>query len=218
MDIKGWRRVFKKFKATDIDEYIKVKNHLDNYKSSYIPSFDLVFNAFKLCKFKNIKVVILGQDPYPNRANAMGLSFSVNPGVKVPLSLNNIFKEIERSLNIKNTTGDLTAWTKQGVLLLNTALSVIEGQSDSLMDKWFGFTNFIISHISRKLKGVVFMLWGSKASAYKSIINNSQSHLILEAGHPSPLNRKRDFIGCDHFLKCNEYLIKTGRKEVNWSV
>lgn len=218
MDIKGWRRVFKKFKATDTDEYIKVKNHLDNYKPSYIPSLDLVFNAFKLCKFKNIKVIILGQDPYPNRANAMGLSFSVNPGVKIPQSLNNIFKEIERSLNIKNTTGDLTAWTKQGVLLLNTALSVIEGQSGSLMDNWFGFTNFIIGHISRKLKGVVFMLWGSKASIYKAIINNSPSHLILEAGHPSPLNLKKDFIGCDHFSKCNEYLIKTGRKAVNWSV
>ncbi len=184
--------------------------------SVYPPQTE-IFNAFKLCPFDKVKVVILGQDPYHGENQAHGLSFSVKDGVKVPPSLKNIYKEIHADLNKDiPESGNLEHWAKQGVLLLNATLTVLPGQPGSHQDKgWEAFTDATIEVISKEKEHVVFLLWGNFARSKTGIIDDTK-HLILEATHPSPLSAHRGFLGCKHFSKTNEYLKSHSLKEINW--
>lgn len=181
------------------------------------PSMYDIFNSMKITAFNDIKVVIIGQDPYHEEGQAMGLSFSVPKGIEKPPSLVNIFKEIKVETNCEDfTDGDLTGWAKQGVLLLNTVLTVRAHQANSHKDKgWETFTDSIIKKISAKREHVVFILWGANARSKKTLIDNSK-HLVLESVHPSPLSAYNGFFGCGHFIKTNEYLIKHGILPIDW--
>lgn len=188
------------------------------YKNSVVyPPAKLVFNALMLCDFKDIKVVIIGQDPYHGYGQANGLSFSVNDGVRKPPSLVNIFKELQTDIpgfDIPES-GNLEAWAKQGVLMLNAVLTVEEGKPGS--HKSFGweiFTDALIKLISDKKENVVFLLWGNFAIT-KSALIDSAKHLVLTAAHPSPLARGA-FFGSKHFSKTNNYLIENKLRSINW--
>lgn len=186
-----------------------------------LPPPKLLFNAFNLVPFSRVKVVILGQDPYHNVERgipqAMGLSFSVPQGVTPPPSLKNIFKELKRDLGLNPPqSGDLSAWARQGVLLLNALLSV--ELNKPLAHKGFGweiFTNRVIEILSHKREKLVFMLWGNYARGKRGLID-TRKHFILEAPHPSPL--ARGFVGCGHFSKCNEILRQNGIEPINWAL
>lgn len=184
------------------------------------PPKHLIFNAFEQTPLHSIKVVILGQDPYHEFGQAMGMAFSVPKGVKIPPSLVNIYKEIENEYDIKmdRSNGDLTRWAKQGVFLLNTTLTVREGQANSHKDiGWQTFSDDVVREISKQEQPIVFMLWGSFAKSKKEIIEKENgNHLILESVHPSPLSANRGFFGCGHFAKANEFLERNGVKGVNW--
>lgn len=201
--------------------YLKLREFLkEEYSTRTIyPSMYDIFNSMKITAFNDIKVVLLGQDPYHNQGQAMGLSFSVPKGKEVPPSLVNMYKEINAELGIPiSKSGDLTSWAKQGVLLLNTVLTVREHQPNSHKGKgWEAFTDSIIKKISDKREGVVFLLWGANARSKKSLIDKSK-HLILESVHPSPLSAYAGFFGCGHFKKANEYLIKMGKTPIDWSI
>ncbi len=185
---------------------------VDFVKSEYqehtiFPPGNLIFNAFEQCKWNDLKLVIIGQDPYHGPGQANGMCFSVNHGVKFPPSLRNIFKEIdlefEKGLPLD---GDLTHWANQGVLLLNATLTVQSGEAGSHQGKgWETFTDNVISMINKKKKNIVYLLWGNFARSKKKLIDAS-SNLILESPHPSPLSAHRGFLGNDHFKKANEYL------------
>jgi len=188
------------------------------YNSQTIyPPAKLIFNAFNSTPFDQVKVVILGQDPYHNPDQAHGLSFSVLPPTKVPPSLRNIYKEIKTDIgDTANTSGDLTHWAKQGVLLLNATLTVRAHQANSHQKQgWEDFTNTVIKTISNQRKGVVFLLWGNYAKRKNTLIDH-QKHLILEAPHPSPFSAYSGFFGCQHFSQANTYLASNGQKEINW--
>lgn len=184
------------------------------------PPQDLVFNAFRLTPFQEIKVVILGQDPYHNIGQAHGLSFSVPTGIAFPPSLKNIFAELETDIpgfQIPNS-GDLTKWAKQGVLLLNATLTVRAHQAASHQKQgWETFTDQIIAKISDELQHVIFVLWGSYAQKKSALIDESK-HLILKAVHPSPLSVYRGFYGSKPFSKANAYLTAKGRPEIDWKL
>lgn len=181
------------------------------------PSGKLIFNAFDTTPFDKINVVLLGQDPYHNEGQAHGLSFSVPNGIAPPPSLVNIFKEINTDLSINNTSGNLEHWAKQGVLLLNAALTVAAHQPMSHSKiGWHEFTNAVIKTISDKKEHVVFMLWGGFAKTKASLIDSSK-HLILTAVHPSPLSAYNGFFGCRHFSKTNEWLATKGIPTIDWS-
>ena len=182
------------------------------------PPEELIFRAFDLCSFEKLKGVILGQDPYPTLGNANGLSFSVADSVKVlPKSLKNIFLEVQEDLKIEfSKNGNLERWAKQGVLLLNTVLTVEEGSPNSHKDiGWEQFTDAVIRKISTEKSNIVFLLWGTKAIAKKEIIA-CKKHLVLTAPHPSPLSAYRGFFGCKHFSQTNHYFRKLGITEINW--
>ncbi len=181
------------------------------------PSMYNIFNSMKLTPFYNVKVVILGQDPYHEEGQAMGLSFSVPKGVIKPPSLVNIYKEIEGELNVKMPdSGDLTGLSKQGVLLLNTVLTVREHQANSHKNQgWEEFTDGVIKKISNLKEHVVFLLWGANARSKKELIDLNK-HLVLECVHPSPLSAYNGFFGCNHFIKTNEYLVKFGNEPIKW--
>ncbi len=202
------------------ENYIKLREFLKKEYSTQIvyPSMFDIFNSMKLTSFENIKVVLIGQDPYHNVGQAMGLSFSVPKGIDKPPSLVNIFKEIENELGEKmGQSGDLTGWAKQGVLLLNSVLTVREHQPNSHKAKgWEQFTDSIIKKISDLKTGVVFLLWGANARSKKSLIDQTK-HLVLESVHPSPLSAYNGFFGCGHFIKTNEYLSKMGKMPIDWS-
>lgn len=180
------------------------------------PPADL-FSAFALTPFSQVKVVILGQDPYHGPKQAHGLAFSVRDGVAVPPSLVNIYKEIRDNIGTSMPdSGDLSHWAKQGVLLLNSTLTVRAGEAASHRSfGWEKFTDAVIQTISDKKEHVVFLLWGSHAQAKASLIDSSK-HLILTAPHPSPLSSYRGFFGCKHFSKTNEYLQKHYLSPINW--
>uniref|UniRef100_A0A6B2LBL8 Uracil-DNA glycosylase n=1 Tax=Arcella intermedia TaxID=1963864 RepID=A0A6B2LBL8_9EUKA len=183
------------------------------------PEVGLIFNALNLCSFGDLKVVILGQDPYHGKGQAMGLSFSVQRGVAVPPSLKNIFKELKN--DIPNFTvpthGNLESWAKQGVLLLNTVLTVQQGIPNSHKGKgWETLTNEIIKHISKNSKNIVFLLWGADAQKKRDLINEGK-HKVFIAAHPSPL-AKKGFIGCKHFSQTNEYLCKNDKSPIQWNI
>jgi len=203
------------------ESYLNLREFLkaEYFSHTIYPSMFDIFNSMKLTPFENIKVVLIGQDPYHNVGQAMGLSFSVPKGVDRPPSLVNIYKEIEAELGIKmGQSGDLTDWAKQGVLLLNSVLTVREHQPNSHKNKgWEQFTDSIIKKISDLKQGVVFLLWGANARSKKSLINQTK-HLILESVHPSPLSAYNGFFGCGHFIKTNEYLLSIGKKPIDWSV
>lgn len=181
------------------------------------PPAKQIFNAFEQCSWENLKVVIIGQDPYHGAGQANGLCFSVNPGIAIPPSLRNIFKEIEREFS-KGTpeSGDLTPWANQGVLLLNATLTVRESEAGSHQGKgWETFTDNVIRAINAKKKNIVYMLWGNFARKKKALIDSS-NNLILESAHPSPLSAHRGFLGNGHFKKANDYLSNLYQEEVNW--
>jgi uracil-DNA glycosylase len=187
-------------------------------KGIIFPKANQIFRAFDLCLFDEARVVILGQDPYPTKGHAHGLSFSVEPDVRpFPKSLNNIFKEIQSDLGKPfPSDGNIERWAKQGVLLLNTVLTVEEGKPDSHKGLgWERFTDAVIQKINSEKEGVVFMLWGSKAIAKEVMIDNSK-HLILKSVHPSPLSAHRGFFGCKHFSKTNEFLRILEKPEIDW--
>ena len=175
-----------------------------------------IFNAFNATPFDDVKVVILGQDPYHGPGQAHGLSFSVPDGISLPPSLQNIYKELQSDLGIEpKRSGNLEHWAKQGVFLLNAVLTVRAGEPTSHSNiGWTTFTDAVIKAISDNREGVIFMLWGNFARSKKELIDGSR-HYILEAAHPSPLARGA-FFGCKHFSRCNEILIKTGKASVKW--
>lgn len=181
------------------------------------PKSGEIFNALDTTLFDDVKVVILGQDPYHGAGQAHGLSFSVREGVALPPSLKNIFKEIDLEFGpTKRKNGDLTNWAKQGVLLLNATLTVQDSKAGSHQKKgWEEFTDAIIRALNEKHDHVVFMLWGSTAQKKGAFIDRKK-HLVLEAPHPSPLSAHRGFLGCGHFKKANDYLEKHGKTPIDW--
>lgn len=182
------------------------------------PPGSKIFRAFDLCPLDAVKVVILGQDPYHGAGQAMGLSFSVPEGIAAPPSLKNIFKEIESDLSIRMSgSPDLEPWARQGVLLLNSVLTVRAGVAASHAGLgWQNFTDAVIKLISERCEGVVFMLWGNYARSKAGLIDSGR-HLVLQAAHPSPLARGA-FFGCRHFSQANAYLVRTGRSPINWQL
>ena len=187
-------------------------------KHLYPPGPD-IFNAFAHTPFDAVRVVILGQDPYHAPGQAHGLCFSVRPGVRVPPSLDNIFREIERDLGIPRPPhGCLTAWADRGVLLLNSVLTVEEGHAGAHQNKgWEGFTDAAIAALDREREGLVFLLWGAFAQRKGALIDR-QRHCVLSTVHPSPLSAHRGFIGCGHFSAANRYLQARGQPPIDWSL
>lgn len=183
------------------------------------PPGSLIFNALNLTPLPEVKVVILGQDPYHGPGQAHGLSFSVPEGIKVPPSLVNIYKELKRDLNIPIAEhGNLQSWAEQGVLLLNTTLTVQQGQAGAHAKAgWQRFTDRIIQCVSEQQEHVVFMLWGAHARSKAELIDATK-HLILTSAHPSPLSAYRGFLGCGHFSECNKYLQRTGLAPIAWQL
>ena len=173
-----------------------------------------VFKAFTFVELDQVKCIILGQDPYINPGEAMGLAFSVPNGCKMPPSLRNVFKEIERCYGAFRTSTDLTDWAEQGVLLLNTALTVRQGCSASHSAIWKPFMQDAIKEMFDKMHGVVFMLWGNHAGEYAKYVDDKQN-LVLKHTHPSPLSRK-PFVGCNHFVECNRFLGDKGIQCIVW--
>ena len=196
---------------------LRLKEELKSGKTIYPPKKE-IFKAFELTAPENTKVVILGQDPYYNFNQANGLCFSVNKKQPLPPSLKNIFKELEDDLGIKNYEhGDLSSWAKQGVLLMNTSLTVEKGKPGShLKFGWEQLTDQVIRSFNKKMK-IVFVLWGKSAAKKKKLINEDK-HFILEASHPSPLSCHKGFFGCNHFSRCNNFLKISGKEEINWQI
>ena len=199
------------------DLYKKV---LEEYRSRQIfPNPDDIFNAFHLTPLKDVKVVILGQDPYHNDGQAHGLCFSVKPDVEVPPSLVNIYKELQDDLGCRiPNNGYLVKWAKQGVLMLNTVLTVRAHQANSHRGiGWEQFTDAVIRAVDAQDRPIVFLLWGRPAQMKKSMLHNPK-HLILEAPHPSPLSAYRGFFGCKHFSQTNAFLEKNGIEPIDWQI
>ena len=201
--------------------YLQLREFLKTEYSTHeiFPSMYDIFNSMKRTAFKDIKVVLLGQDPYHNEGQAMGLSFSVPKGMAIPPSLVNMYKEIKAELQIEpKPHGDLSGWADQGVLLLNAVLTVRAHQANSHKGKgWEEFTDGIIKKISDLKENVVFLLWGGNARSKKKLID-ANKHLILECAHPSPLSAYNGFFGCGHFKKTNEYLKEHGLEPIDWSL
>ena len=215
-----WRAFLsKELSSTSFKDLTKrVLNAYLSAPDKVFPTQDQVFRAFELCDPLDLKVVILGQDPYPTRGHAHGLSFSVEPSVwPLPKSLQNIDKERVADLGLKPLiNGDLTPWAEQGVLLLNTVLTVEEGQPGSHQDLgWELFTSAVIKKISKEKSQVVFILWGAKAQQLKAFID-ADKHLVLSSAHPSPLSAYRGFFGNKHFSKTNTYLGQVGKRQIQW--
>ena len=191
--------------------------HEEYQHATCFPPGNLVFNAFNLCPFDKVKVVILGQDPYHEEGQAEGLCFSVADGVQWPPSLQNIFKEIEGDLHRPApATGSLRRWAEQGVLLLNSTLTVRAHQAASHAGQgWETFTDAVVRLLSDERENLVFLLWGSYAQ-HKGAIVNRQRHLVLTSAHPSPLSAYRGFFGNHHFSLCNDYLIQHNITPINW--
>ncbi len=203
---------FKKSYFRDLGCFIK-----NEYKNKIVyPKYKDIFKALKLTDYNDVSVVILGQDPYHGVNEAHGLSFSVQEGVPIPPSLRNIFKELELDLGIKKTTTDLTSWANQGVLLLNSIMTVVKDSPLSHKARgWEIFTDKIIEKLGERQKPVVFILWGSYARSKKELIKG-KNHYIIESVHPSPLSASRGFFGSKPFSKTNNFLRKNGIKEIDW--
>lgn len=198
---------FKELQAFLTEEY--------NARTIY-PKAENIFNALNYCKYEDINVVIIGQDPYHQPGQAHGLCFSVEEGTDLPPSLVNIFKEIKSDVGVQPESGNLSRWARQGVLLLNTVLTVRRDQPNSHKGKgWENFTRRVIELVNEKKEPVIFVLWGANAKAFEPLIDASK-HYVLKAAHPSPLSAYNGFFGCKHFSKINEILVKNGKKPINW--
>lgn len=201
--------------------YQKMRKYLiSEYTTKKIyPPKEEIFSALKLTSYEDTKVVILGQDPYHGENQAHGLAFSVNYGIKIPPSLQNIYKELNQEVGtyIPNN-GYLLSWTKQGILLLNTSLTVRAGEANSHSKiGWEIFTDNIIKILNEKEKPIIFVLWGNNARSKKKFITNKR-HFIIEGVHPSPLSASRGFFGCNHFIEINNILKRLGEQEINWQI
>jgi uracil-DNA glycosylase len=217
---KSWKEALSaEFNKTYfLDLVAFVKSEYTSKKGHIFPKGDQIFRALNDCPLSDVKVVILGQDPYPTRGNAHGLCFSVEEDVRpFPKSLVNIFKEIEADLGIPfPENGSLVRWAEQGVLLLNAVLTVEEGKPESHARKgWEQFTDAVISAVNQNNSQVVYLLWGSKAQE-KAAQVDSTNNLILKTVHPSPLSAYRGFFGCKHFSATNNYLVSKGKNSINW--
>lgn len=203
------------------ENYLKIREFLKTEYSTrdIYPSMYDIFNAFKLTPYSNVKAVILGQDPYHEPGQAHGLCFSVQDGVKLPPSLVNIYKEIKSDLGITEPdNGNLTKWAKQGVLLLNTSLTVRRGAANSHKDcGWTQFTDEVIKKLAAREKPMVFILWGANARSKKAFIDGKH-HLILESAHPSPLSCYNGFFGSRPFSKTNDFLVANGETPIDWNL
>lgn len=200
------------------DYFIKLVNFVNKeyQEKTIFPEKNNIFNAFKLTDFQNVKVVILGQDPYHGVGEAQGLAFSVPDNIKMPPSLRNIFKELYDDTGIERSKKDLADWASQGVLLLNTVLTVEKDIAFSHKNKgWETFTDEVIKKLAASDRPIVFVLWGSSACSKKYLITNKK-HLIIESAHPSPLSASRGFFGSKPFSKINNYLKKNNIKEIRW--
>jgi uracil-DNA glycosylase len=216
---ESWKRFLE---AEFEKEYMKklrsfLQSQQEQKKLIYPPN-SLIFNAFEHTPFNKVKVVIIGQDPYHGANQAHGLSFSVQKGVPIPPSLQNIFKELQ--LEFKDFQfpkhGDLSSWADQGVLLLNATLTVEASKAGSHQNQgWETFTDQVIQTLSEQRKGIVFLLWGKYAQAKAGLIDQNK-HQVLMAAHPSPFSAYNGFFGCNHFIKTNEYLEKNGGKGIDW--
>ncbi len=212
---KSWEEIFKNY--SEYDELIKLNNDIEKQRETKIifPKKNEVYKVFSL-PIDKIKVVILGQDPYHKKGQAMGLSFSVNENIPLPKSLINIYKELYSDIGIKRENGSLIDWFKQGVFLLNTVLTVEQAQPASHRNLGYeNFTDYIISEISKRCENIVFILWGGYAKKKIPLINQKK-HLIIQSAHPSPLSAYRGFFGSKPFSKTNEYLKRVGKKEIIW--
>lgn len=215
-----WDEILKDLFSSEL--YAKIREFLKYEYSHYVihPDMNDIFNAFKYTPFSNVKAVILGQDPYHGEGQAHGLCFSVKNGVELPPSLKNIYKELYSDLKIPPAkSGCLTKWAEQGVLLLNTTLTVRDGAANSHSNcGWQQFTDEVIKIISKKQSPVVYLLWGANARAKKSLLSSNEKHLILECAHPSPLSAFNGFFGCKHFSKTNDFLTKNGLSPIDWNL
>ncbi len=216
---KGWNELIEE--EFNKDYYKNLRQFLiEEYKTKVIyPNMYNIFDALKYTPYEDTKVLILGQDPYHGENQAHGLAFSVQEGVKTPPSLANIYKELQSDIGyfIPNN-GCLIPWAKQGVLLLNTSLTVREGEANSHQNKgWETFTDEIIKKLNKKQEPVIFVLWGGNARKKKTLIDNKH-HYILESAHPSPLSAYRGFFGCNHFSRINEILIDLNKNPIDWQI
>lgn len=217
--INDWEKALsKEFKKP---YYLKLYNTVrsEYSETTVYPPSEEIFTAFNLTDINDVKVLILGQDPYHEPGQAHGLSFSVKPGVAIPPSLLNIYKELEDELSLYiPNNGYLEKWAKQGVLMLNTVLTVRAHNANSHKGiGWEEFTDAAIMALNELDKPIVYMLWGSNARSKAKMLNNKKQ-LVLEAPHPSPLSSYRGFFGCNHFIKCNEFLKANGLSEIDWQI
>ena len=206
----------------DKEYYLKLREFLKTEYSTHVvyPDMHDIFNSLKAASYEDIKVVIIGQDPYHEPGQAHGMAFSVKPGIEAPPSLKNIYKELASDIPgfTVPQSGYLQKWAEQGVLLLNAVLTVRAHQANSHKGKgWETFTDRVIELVNEKETPVVFLLWGANARAKKALITNP-IHFVLEAPHPSPLSAYNGFFGCKHFSKCNELLEKSGQNPINWQI
>ena len=203
------------------DYYLKLREFLkrEYAQQTIYPNMYDIFNALKYTAYEDVKVVIIGQDPYHGEGQAHGLCFSVKRGIMPPPSLQNIFKELQNDVGFRMPdNGELTDWTKQGVLLLNAVLTVRAGQANSHRGMgWEKLTDAVISKLNEREKPIVFMLWGRNAKEKQKLITN-KNHLVLTAAHPSPLSAYNGFFGCRHFSRANEFLTQTGQEPIDWSI
>lgn len=217
MSLDSWKAHIPLFRDGYGEKLLEIVRDL-RQKTIIYPDHEKVFHAFERTPFDQVKVVILGQDPYHGQGQAHGLSFSVPQGISSPPSLRNILKEVAEDTGKKTApqTTDLSPWADQGVLLLNTLLTVEAGKPMSHKDQgWESLTSQVIAELSDQRQHLVFLLWGSKAQDFSNVIDKD-SHLILTAAHPSPLSAYRGFFGCRHFSKANAYLKKHGIKPIRW--
>mgnify|MGYP001444276829 FL=1 len=212
-----WYSLLKEEIQSDNFKSICNRIQIDRTLKDVFPKDEKIFSALNYTPFDKLKVVIIGQDPYHGKDQANGLAFSVPQGFKTPPSLRNIHKELMNDLGINNfNQTDLSSWAKQGVLLLNSTLTVIHNKPNSHQDiGWEKFTDTIIKKIVSKKKGVIFLLWGKNAQRKTKLINK-RNHFILDASHPSPLSAHKSFLGCKHFSLTNSLLIRNKQKPINW--
>lgn len=221
MDVQieeSWQHILQPY--FDTDDFKQLTDFIRNeyLTTTVYPKPENVFNAFNFTPFSEVKVVIIGQDPYHNPGQAHGLCFSVQDGTKPPPSLKNIYKELLSDLGVQKDTdnGNLTDWAKQGILLLNAVLTVRKNSAGSHANKgWEEFTTEAIKQLSDNKENLVFLLWGNYAKQKGTVIDRTR-HLVLEAAHPSPFSAYNGFFGCHHFSQANKYLAKYNQKEIKW--
>lgn len=219
MEEKNWETIIKPETRKRYFEKLEFFLKEEYREETIYPKKEDLWNAFKWTSYKNVKVVILGQDPYHGKGQAHGLSFSVEKNIKIPPSLRNIYKELANDLNIPIANhGYLKKWAEQGVFLLNTVLTVRAGQAGSHRGKgWEKLTNHIISSLNQKENTVIFVLWGAEAKKKRKLIDEKK-HYVLTSFHPSPLSAYRGFFGSSPFSKTNKLLIESGQKEIDWEI